>query len=169
VYTFLAGQYNTFTNESFQTAIAEYYPLSDYNGSFSLQGQQMYGEMRYICTALLITGAAQDFGLKSYQYHWDNPTLGSTHGDELAAFFNGPQVFDPLDEALVVAMRGYWTSFVTSGAPSAPGSIAWPAGGDSDGSPRLLLHPGNIVVEEVSDALSERCALWRDLAPELDT
>jgi hypothetical protein len=45
VYNFLAGQYNTFTTQSFQTAVAQYYPLSDYGGSFSLQGQQMYGKI----------------------------------------------------------------------------------------------------------------------------
>ncbi|KAJ7932847.1 Alpha/Beta hydrolase protein [Mycena leptocephala] len=169
VYNFLAGQYNTFTNQSFQAAIAQYYPLSDYNGSFSLQGQQMYGEMRFICTAVLVAGAVQDAGLDAYQYHWDNPTLGSTHSDELVAFFNGTQVFDPLDEALAVAMRGYWTSFVTSGAPVAPSSIVWPAAGDDNGSPRILLHPGNITVEDVSDSLSQRCEFWHDLASELFT
>ncbi|KAJ7740305.1 alpha/beta-hydrolase, partial [Mycena metata] len=167
VYNFLAGQYTTLTNDSFQTAVADYYPLSDYDGSFSLQGQQMYGEMRYICTALLVTGTVADAGLASYQYHWDNPTLGSTHGDELVAFFTGTQKLDPLDEDLVVAMREYWTSFVTSGTPVAADSIAWPRAGGSDGSPRILLHPDEISVEEVDDALEERCEFWHGLASEL--
>ncbi|KAJ7334881.1 Alpha/Beta hydrolase protein [Mycena albidolilacea] len=169
VYNFLAGQYNTFTTQSFQTAVAQYYPLSDYGGSLSLQGQQMYGEMRYICTAALVAGAVHDVGLKSYQYHWDNPTLGSTHDDELVAFFDQTQVFDPLNEALVEVMRAYWTSFATSGTPVAPGSITWPAARDSDGSPRLLLHPGGIAVEEVSDSLSQRCEFWHNIELELDT
>jgi hypothetical protein len=96
-------------------------------------------------------------------------------------------VFDPLDEALAVAMRGYWTSFATSGAPVAPSSIVWPvstlsvsllvssrldtlqAAGDDNGSPRILLHPGNITVEDVSDSLSQRCEFWHDLASELFT
>ncbi|KAJ7263385.1 Alpha/Beta hydrolase protein [Mycena rebaudengoi] len=167
VYNFLAGQYTTLTNESFQTAVADYYPLLDYNNSFSLQGQQMYGEMRYICTALLVTGTVADAGSDSYQYHWDNPTLGSAHGDELVAFFTGTQVLDPLDEALAVVMREYWTSFVTSGTPVAVDSIAWPMAGNSDGSPRILLHPGDISVEEVDDSLEERCEFWRGLASEL--
>ncbi|KAJ7490788.1 Alpha/Beta hydrolase protein [Mycena latifolia] len=169
VYNFLAGQYTTLTNQSFQAAVAQYYPLSDYGGSFGLQGQQMYGEMRYICTALLVTGAAYDAGVNAYQYHWDNPTLGSTHKDELVAFFNLTQVFDPADAALAAAMREYWTSFVTSGTPAAPGSIDWPAGGNSDGSPRLLLHPGAVAVEDVNSALSERCAFWHSLSAELYT
>ncbi|KAJ7683850.1 hypothetical protein B0H17DRAFT_1137473 [Mycena rosella] len=64
----LFGQYKTFTTASFQTAITEYYPLADYNGLLSLQGQQIFGEMWYICTAAMITGAAHNFGLKAYQY-----------------------------------------------------------------------------------------------------
>ncbi|KAJ7184688.1 Alpha/Beta hydrolase protein [Mycena filopes] len=169
VYNFLAGQYPTLTTQSFQTAVAQYYPLSDYGGSFSLQGQQMYGEMRFICPAIMISGTVADAGLSAYQYHWDNPTLGSTHGDELVTFFPGTQVFDPPNQALAIAMRGYWTSFVTSGAPVASNSIAWPPAANSDGSPRMLLHPGGIAVEEVDDALSQRCAFWRGLASELDT
>ncbi|KAJ7658415.1 hypothetical protein B0H17DRAFT_1196983 [Mycena rosella] len=94
------------------TAITEFYPLSDSNGSISLQGQQMYGEMRYICSAVMITGAADDFGLKAYQYRWDNPgpTLSSDHGAELNAFFDGTEVFDSADQAEIVAMRSYFTS-----------------------------------------------------------
>ncbi|KAF7358991.1 Carboxylic ester hydrolase [Mycena sanguinolenta] len=169
VYNFLAGQYGPFTNTSFQQAVTMYYPLADYNGSVSLQGQQMYGEMRYICAAMLVAGAVHDVGLSSYQYHWDNPNLGSTHGDELDAFFNGAEVFDPADEALVQVMRGYWTSFATGGTPVAAGGIAWPAADDSDGSPRLLLHPGNVTAEEVNDVLRERCAFWYGLSDELST
>ncbi|KAJ6548191.1 Alpha/Beta hydrolase protein [Mycena vulgaris] len=167
VYNFLAGQYPTFTNQSFQTAISQYYPLADYGGSLSLQGQQMYGEMRYICSAMLVTGAAHNVGLNAYQYHWDNPTLGSTHNDELVVFFDQTQVFSPADQALATAMRGYWTSFATSGAPAASGSITWPSGTDSNGSPRIFLHPGAVAVEQVSDALSKRCAFWHSLAAEL--
>ncbi|KAJ7683525.1 alpha/beta-hydrolase [Mycena rosella] len=169
VYNFLAGQYNTLTQASFQTAITRFYPLSDYNGSFSLQGQQMYGEMRYICTAIMIIGAAQDAGLKAYQYHWDNPTLGSTHADELAVFFNGDEVFDPDDEALAIAMRQFWTSFVISGVPTANSSISWQASSNSAGGPRILLHPGSMAMEEVPQALRARCAFWNGLASEIAT
>ncbi|KAJ7499882.1 alpha/beta-hydrolase [Mycena latifolia] len=169
VYNFLAGQYSTFTQSSFQTAIAQFYPLSDYGGSFSLQGQQMYGEMRYICSAMMITGAAQDAGLKAYQYHWDNPTLGSDHADELAAFFNGDQVFDADDQTLVIAMRRYWTSFATSGVPVAASAIPWMASSDSAGGPRILLHPSDMVMEQIPEGLSARCAFWHGLASELAT
>ncbi|KAJ7875186.1 alpha/beta-hydrolase [Mycena leptocephala] len=169
VYNFIAEQFSTFTHASFQTAITQFYPLADYNGSFSLQGQQMYGEMRYICSAVLITGAAQKFGLKAYRYHWDNPRLSSDHGAELNAFFGGTRTFDAPDQALVDAMRRYFTSFATSGTPVAPSSIAWPASVDHSGSPRILLHPGGISLENITDALSVRCAFWHGLSAEIDT
>ncbi|KAJ7711144.1 hypothetical protein B0H14DRAFT_3021324 [Mycena olivaceomarginata] len=129
----------------------------------------MYGEMRYICSAVMITGAAQNFGLKAYQYHWDNPTLGSDHGFELYAFFAGTQTFDDADQALVNAMRRYFTSFATSGTPVAADSIPWVPSADINGSPRILLHPGNISLENVADALSTRCAFWHGLASEINT
>lgn len=169
VYNFIAGQFASFTQASFQTAVAQFYPLSDYNGSFSLQGQQMYGEMRYICSAVMIAGAATNFGLKAYQYHWDNPILSSDHGADLNAFFDGTRTFDAADQELVVAMRSYFTSFATSGAPVASNSIAWPPAVDGNGSPRILLHPGDISLEKVTDALSARCAFWHGLSGELNT
>ncbi|KAJ7062789.1 alpha/beta-hydrolase [Mycena amicta] len=169
VYNFIAGQFVTFTRESFQTAVAQFYPLSDYGGSFSLQGQQMYGEMRYICSAVMIAGAAHNFGLKAYQYHWDNPTLSSDHGADLNAFFDGTRVFDADDQSLVVAMRQWFTSFATSGKPVAANSITWPSAVDANGSPRILLHPGAIALENVTDTLSARCAFWHGLSTEIST
>ncbi|KAJ7342616.1 Alpha/Beta hydrolase protein [Mycena albidolilacea] len=166
VYNFIAGQYPTINNASFQTAL-RIYPLADYQGSFSLQGQQIYGEMRYICTALSIAGTVHNAGLHAYQFHWDNPTLGSNHADELDAFFED-EIFDADDQVLVTAMRQYWTSFATSGVPVAEGAPTWAANG-AEGSPRILLHPGKIVMERVSTKLSERCAFWHALASELST
>ncbi|KAJ7165652.1 Alpha/Beta hydrolase protein [Mycena crocata] len=176
VYNFIAGQYTTLTRRSFDKAISRFYPLADYHGSFSLQGQQIYGEMRFICTAIMITGTAHDAGLKAHQYHWDNPVLGSDHAEELDAFFNGNEIFDAVDEKLVIAMRQYWTSLVTSGVPVAKRSIPWEvslslnsAPTNGNGSPRILLHPNDLVMERVKDALSARCAFWHGLASEIAT
>ncbi|KAF8895158.1 Alpha/Beta hydrolase protein [Infundibulicybe gibba] len=87
VFNFIKGQYPSFTTESFNEAVSKHYPLEAFNGSFSLQGQQMYGETRYICTAGLIVGAARAQGVEAFQYHYDNPDLGSNHAAELAAFY----------------------------------------------------------------------------------
>lgn len=68
VFNFLQGQYASMQKKSFQKAV-ELYPLNQYNNSFDLQGQQMYGEVRYICTAGLLTGRASEWS-KTYQYQW---------------------------------------------------------------------------------------------------
>lgn len=60
VFNFIQGQYDSFTPSSLDRAF-ELYPLQSFNTSVSLQGQQMYGEMRYICTAALIAGSASRF------------------------------------------------------------------------------------------------------------
>ncbi|KAK0449727.1 Alpha/Beta hydrolase protein [Desarmillaria tabescens] len=163
VYFFLQGQYHTFTNESFVKAL-ELYPLADYSNSFDLQGQQMYGEMRYICTAILITEAAKQSGLDAFQYRYDNPHLGSNHGADLAALFPSSSSSANADDlALFEAMREYWTSFATGGTPMAQNEPEWTA----KGNPRMLLHPGGIHLENITDALSARCNFWHGLKEEI--
>ena len=66
VFNFLRGQYARLRHASFNDAV-KLYPLKDY-ANFSLQGQQMYSECRYICTAPMITGAAITKSSKVFQY-----------------------------------------------------------------------------------------------------
>ncbi|KAJ7048300.1 Alpha/Beta hydrolase protein [Mycena amicta] len=169
VYNFIAGQWTSLTRATFDEAVANYYPASAFS-NFSTQGQQIYGEMRFICSALFITGTLRASGVKSYGYRWDNPILGSDHASELQMFFNIGQVFDPADSTLAIAMRQYWTSFATNGVPSADGAPTWEAAG-TNGSPRMLLHPGQVGMEAVTNELEERCAFWHaeEVIGELDT
>ncbi|KAJ7672905.1 hypothetical protein B0H17DRAFT_1141008 [Mycena rosella] len=93
MYNLIMGQWGTFTKGSFQTAM-KFYPLADYNGSFSLQGQHIYGEMRYICTTSNVTGAASNFGLKAYHATW----LGLESIPEfqrLQFYWNFPYILGP--------------------------------------------------------------------------
>ncbi|KAG7448757.1 alpha/beta-hydrolase [Guyanagaster necrorhizus] len=161
VYFFLQGQYSTLTNETFIKAL-ELYPLTDYNNSYDLQGQQMYGEMRYICTAVLINKAAKR---SAFQYRYDNPHLGSNHGADLEALFpsSSSSEANADDLALFEAMREYWTSFATGGTPVAREAPEWSGTGD----PRMLLHPGGIHLENITDALSARCDFWHGLKEEI--
>ena len=68
VFNFFQGQYATLQKTPFEKAL-DLYPLDDYEGSFSLQGQQMYGETRYICTAGMISGFMSKMQ-KSYRFQW---------------------------------------------------------------------------------------------------
>ncbi len=168
----------------------EQYPLAQYNDSFDLQGQQMYGEMRFICTAGLIAGSVQAAGLDAYQYHYDNPHLGSFHHYELQAMFateatDFPQ--DANDMALFETMRQYWTSFALEGKPSADDAPDWTVRVDlrltlceltrllsqtakcENGGPRMLLNPSNVGMEDIGDDLTTRCDFWHDINEQLST
>ncbi|KAF8969005.1 alpha/beta-hydrolase [Flammula alnicola] len=167
VFNFLQGQYASMQQASYDEALG-LYPLEGYENSFSLQGQQMYGETRYICTAAMVTGSASSFS-KVYQFHYDNPHLGSNHGSDLEAFFSPPSDANAEDLALFEAMREYWTSFVTTGEPVSKNGIAWKSATDDMGSPRILLRPGNVAMEELTDALTARCSFWHSLSSEIQT
>ncbi|KAK1218549.1 hypothetical protein PQX77_018765 [Marasmius sp. AFHP31] len=148
VYNFLRGQYASFTRESFESALA-LYPLEDYNGSFSLQGQQMYREARFICPASLITGAAASKSpMKAFQYHYNNDHLGSDHRAELAAFWGKADAASDDDKALFMSMREFYSSFVTSGQPQS--SLATWEATDLRGTRRLRLDPAGTRMEEMS-------------------
>ncbi|KDR82334.1 hypothetical protein GALMADRAFT_817280 [Galerina marginata CBS 339.88] len=166
VFNFLQGQYASISQSSVDKAIA-IYPLSQFKNSFSLQGQQMYGEARYICTAALITGSLAGANTV-YQFHYDNPHLGSNHGADLDAFFSPPANSNSDDLALFEAMREYWTSFVTGGKPASKNGITWKPVSDSSGSPRLLLHPAGTTMEQMG-ALADRCSFWHGLSHEIQT
>ncbi|KAJ3575771.1 hypothetical protein NP233_g877 [Leucocoprinus birnbaumii] len=168
VFNFINGQYATATRASINKGF-ELYPLDSFNGSFSLQGQQMYGEARYICTAAMITGSAsQAISGVAYQYHYDNPHLGSTHSSELQAIF-GPSADASEDDLdLFQAMREYYTSFVATGTPSSTSGPTWEKVSSADGSSRIFLHPAGVKMEELGD-LSNRCDFWHGLSNELQT
>ncbi|KAK7461048.1 hypothetical protein VKT23_008977 [Stygiomarasmius scandens] len=175
VFNFLRGQWNGLARDSFDNAV-DLYPLDDFDDSFDLQGQQMYGEVRYICTAGLITMSATAAGLSAYQYHYDNSHLGSGHGSELAAMFpaNTPDDADDDDLALFEAMREFVTSFITTGTPTSDSAdVEWDAVTDTsnDGSPRILFSPDGIKMEKISDELNEHCVFWHSdtLADEMET
>jgi len=175
-FNMITGQFPNVTRASFDQAL-ELYPISDYNNSLERQLGQMYGEIRYICTALLITGGAAEVGLDSFHYHYDDARLGSSalvngtlHGADLQAFYSSSVPFttpDSDDLALFVAMREYWTSFVTGLAPVAGATPKWPTVETAIGSPRLLLHPGDIQQETITSALKTRCDFWHGLSDEL--
>ncbi len=120
---------------------------------------------------------------------YDNPHLGSFHGDDLQAFFGSPANSDQNDLALFEAMREYFTSFVTTGTPRAKNGVTWevctsvlltaPAMADlfvnyqsvssPTGSSRILFHPNGLKMEVIDDALNTRCNFWHGIDQEIQT
>ncbi|KAF5381500.1 hypothetical protein D9757_008170 [Collybiopsis confluens] len=168
VFNFLSGQWPGLSQNSFAAAL-ELYPLGDYNNSFSLQGQQMYGEARYICSGAMIAAAMTELGLDAFHYHYDNPDLGSNHKAELTGLFNPASQFSGNDAALFTAMQQFWSSFVTAQEPRSAAATWTPVSDIISGSLRMLLHPGGITMEDVPDAQAERCAFWHSISEEMNT
>ncbi|KXN87286.1 Lipase 2 [Leucoagaricus sp. SymC.cos] len=167
VFNFFHGQYATAIRNSINRAL-ELYPLESFNNSLILQTQQMYGELRYICTAGLVTGSVSKFNT-AFRFRYNNPHLGSFHKNDLQAFFGAPSNANQDDLTLFEAMRQYFTSFVTTGTPSAVGSSAWGRVTESSRSSRIVFHPAGIQMEQVDDLQSTRCNFWRGLSQELQT
>ncbi|TFK39011.1 alpha/beta-hydrolase, partial [Crucibulum laeve] len=167
VFNFIRGQYPNFTEAAFMQGTSQY-AEQNFNDSFSLQGQQMYGEARYICTAELITAAMRKKGVPAFQFHYDNPNLGSNHGSDLMAFFSPPPNNANADDvALFTAMQEYWTSFVTTRQPTAQNSPIWVPVSNIEGGPRLLLRPGQISMEEEGGTLSAHCSFWHGMSEQI--
>ncbi|KAK7461047.1 hypothetical protein VKT23_008976 [Stygiomarasmius scandens] len=166
VFNFLHGQWPSLNQTSFNNEGVSLYPLNNFD-SVNAQGAQMYGEARYICTAGLITASLAGAGQQAFQYHYDNAHLGSSHGSELAGIFPTQTSLSRAnvqDLELFQAMREYWTSFVTTGVPtSSSANVDWdPVSNTDDGSPRILLRPNGIRMEDITEQLDERCSFWHD-------
>ncbi|EMD37097.1 hypothetical protein CERSUDRAFT_155581 [Gelatoporia subvermispora B] len=176
VFNMISSQFPNLTRATFDKALG-LYPLSAHDNLLERQLGAMYGQIRYICTALLITGNAAKFGQNSFHYHYDNARLGSSslangtlHGADLQAFYASSVPFatpNSDDLALFSAMREYWTSFVTGQKPVAVAAPTWSSVSTDVGSPRLLLHPGTIQEETITATLENRCEFWHGLDGEL--
>ncbi|KIY74413.1 alpha/beta-hydrolase [Cylindrobasidium torrendii FP15055 ss-10] len=177
VYSFINGQYGGFTTSTFLNATALYPPVSKggVNSSYNLLAQEMYGDMRFICTAGLITGSAAQHNITSYQYHYDNPWLGDMHHYELQAMFSTEETdtYQRMeDTSLFEDMRLYWTSFATQGKPlgSDTRNVNWLPSQDVSGGPRLLLNPTRVMMEDIdAESLGRRCTMWHNQHEELST
>lgn len=92
---------------------------------------------------------------------------GSTHGAELAAFYDAPGTNNTDQDKMYEQMRQYWTSFVTIGTPVAEGGITWTPVSDELGNNRLVFHPGAIGFENATEQIN-RCRIWHSTGLEMD-
>ncbi|KAK7458075.1 hypothetical protein VKT23_009981 [Stygiomarasmius scandens] len=191
LYNFFKGQYPNFSKKSFEDII-KLYPKStkdkrsadsDQKGDSDLidtnlklhsvndQSVQMYGELRYICTAAMIAGNVTGHHGKAYHYRYDNSHLDSHHHFELQAMFpsdKSSKTPNSADNALFEKMRQYWTSFATSGTPEAESSTKWdPVQYGNSGSPRMMLSPEKQEMEMLGLPLVHRCSTWHGMSDEL--
>jgi carboxylesterase type B len=137
-----------------------------------------YGEMRYNCPGIFMSGAYPRVGgvNASWNYHWDvlRPEnamngLGVTHVMEEGAIWGFAK--QP-EKALQAMMQAYWTSFIRTRNPNtfklatAPEWIENYEGGNLKGGNQRIRFVNNIAkvgMEKVDTAQKERCGFWASI------
>jgi carboxylesterase type B len=174
------------TNDQLATA-ATLYPAPEATqypgaGSFWRPAADLYGQMRYNCPGLFMSGSYAGVGgvNSSWNYRWDvlRPEnaasgLGVTHVAEGGAIWGTTKEGD-VEHALSPIIQSYWTSFIRSHDPntfrakSAPEWIGYNAQDDAKGGHRRL-HFGNngVGIEIVASAIQEKCKFWNTIGAKI--
>jgi para-nitrobenzyl esterase len=88
-----------------------------------------YGDSALVCSTEDNARRAAASSADVWIYNFARPTLlgRAAHGGEIAYVF-GSVLFLPtaIDEAIALAMQGYWTRFARTGDPNGEGALLWP-------------------------------------------
>ncbi|MBS4728783.1 carboxylesterase family protein [Mycobacterium sp. SM1] len=158
-------------------AVLAHYPPERYGGDVSLAYSAAVTDGVFACPADRMAAGLRR-GAPVYGYEFDDRDapapkplrqapfpIGASHSLELRYLFNAGESssLDPARRQLSDQMISYWSRFVTTGAPDAPGEPAWPAlGGDPNHSAWMSLRPdGSRVITDF--AQSHQCVLWAAL------
>ncbi|KAK5133937.1 hypothetical protein LTR08_007057 [Meristemomyces frigidus] len=188
---FLQDQFPTITPEQL-TEWNTLYPVEGTPtfpgaGSYWRQVSNGYGELRYTCPGVFISGVFAEMGLESnWNYHWNvidansaasglgvshtvevNAIWGpeNTNGGAPASYFEGGSNYP-----IVAVVQGYWTSFIRSYDPNTyrlPGTPTWEAWTKENEFQRLMFQTGNTQMEAVPADQQARCAYLAGIGPSL--
>jgi len=160
-----------FISRQLAAIIAAQYPVSDYP-SPALAMSAVGTDGIFACPTLLLDQDMSKY-TKTYGYEFSDenapsgyPTPGfayaATHAAELQYFFGLPAqahgILSAQQRKLATAMQREWTSFATSGVPSAPGAALWPRFTSSK-QEMLSLTPPN-PVSEADFSTEHHCGFW---------
>jgi para-nitrobenzyl esterase len=157
--------------------VLTHYPADRYGGDASLAYSAAATDGVFACAADRLADSLSR-NAPVYAYEFDDPhapapkflrdapfPVGASHSLELRYLFSmgGAQPLDPAQQTLSDQMMSYWSHFVTTGAPKAPGLPNWPA---QDGSPDhdswMSLRPGGSqLVTDYEEA--HQCPFWATL------
>ncbi|KAI7355467.1 alpha/beta-hydrolase [Hortaea werneckii] len=145
-------------------------------GRYWRQVSQGYGELRYICPGIFISGTQANMSLPNWNYRWnviDPPAAangnGVSHTIEVNAIWgpsntNGgaPDSYQQggLNYPIVDVVQGYWTSFIRCYDPNThrlPGSPEWQAWSKDNEFARLMFQTNNTQMETVPADQQGRC------------
>jgi len=172
VYT--ADQYPELLENTFgpnADAVEVHYPLNSY-GSVPLAYSAAVTDGVFACEADRMAGALSGKEpVYAYEFNdRDAPApdamrqlpfpIAASHSLELRYLFdigNAPPL-NPAQRALADQMIDYWTAFVTSGSPQAPGQPDWPTFDGATGKVLSLQPDGSRVVSTFDQ--QHQCAFW---------
>ncbi|WP_232064720.1 carboxylesterase/lipase family protein [Mycobacterium cookii] len=157
--------------------IMAHYPPDHFGGDVSLAYSAAITDGVFACTTDRLADSLSR-NAPVYAYEFDDPhapapeplrdapfPVGASHSLELAYLFNvgGLAPFDAAQQVLSDQMISYWTRFVSTGTPKAPGLPDWPA---QDGSPDhkswMSLRPSESQL--IADFDEEhQCPFWASL------
>ncbi len=170
--------YRTLLADTFGTqapAVAARYPLSSFDGSVGLAYAAAVGDGVFSCPIdAMATDLARRGPVYAYEFNdRDAPvpepvraapfSVGAGHALELRYLFDmgGAPPLNAQQRVLSDQMIGYWSRFVTTGAPDAAGQPDWPAL-DPERPQRISLQTGeSILTSDFADR--HRCGFWSSL------
>jgi para-nitrobenzyl esterase len=142
--------------------VAALYPVDDFDSPDAAYAR-LYGDFLLVCSTYDTARRAATGGSDVYLYNfaWPVlvdilPSLGATHGAEIAFVFGSAEAPSPQDEAVGRSMQGYWTRFARTGDPNGEDALEWPIYQDETDQ-RLNFHAENSVL---TGFRREQCELW---------
>jgi len=146
--------------------VADLYPP----GQFPSQQDALvraFGDAVLVCPTYDSARRAAAGGADVHLYNFARPVsipelaplkLGALHGIEIAYVFGSVQVPNPTDQALALAMQGYWSRFARHGNPNGEGALVWPR--YEDASDQRLNFDAEISV--LTGFRRTECEFWWD-------
>jgi para-nitrobenzyl esterase len=159
--------------------IAARYPIDRYGGSASLAYAATVTDGVFACPSDRMA-AALARGAPIFAYEFNDPDapapdslrhlpfpIGASHSLDLRYLFDlgGPPPLNPAQRQLSDQMMGYWSQFVTDGAPRVAGAPDWPVlGADVVTGRRMSLQPDGLRTLTDFDS-AHQCPFWAGLPP----
>jgi len=170
--------YRTLLEDTFGAqapAVAARYPLWKYDGSVGLAYAATVTDGVFACPVeTMATGLARRAPVYAYEFNDSRApapepmrtvpfAIGASHALELRYLFDmgGAGPLNPAQQVLSDQMIAYWSRFVTTGAPDAPGQTDWPQLNPEE--PQLLsLQTGGPTIT-TDFAVRHQCGFWASL------
>jgi para-nitrobenzyl esterase len=153
----LASRYGSRADE-----IAAVYPVANFETPGDALAR-VVGDSGLVCSTYDSARRAAAPGAPVYMYNvsWPVlvdviPFLGATHGAEIAFVFGSVPAPTADDQAVAMAMQGYWSRFALTGDPNGDAALAWPLYTDATDQ-RINFAPELSILNGFR---REECELW---------